>query len=100
MQWERFWSLKKRADTGAMTILIPCGGGRISNDAAPVQSIFLKPQGFDIAHVLDVKSSGVDCDQPEFVFFFQKKIITDRLERALSQAAKDDRSMRKLDEAR
>ena len=64
-------SLEKGADTGAMTILKLDAGGRITNDAAPMEIIPKKHDettSFDIvdescAHVLDEKSSGVGFDR-------------------------------------
>ena len=93
-------SVKECADSGAMTIFKPHGGGRTTQDKEAIWNItkiLNSTQGFDVvyeigAYVLDTKNR--ESSQTQYV---QPVIRNDRRGRALSQAAKEHERKRKLE---
>ena len=85
-------SVKEGADSGAMTIFKPYGGGRTTQDKEAIWNITKildNTQGFDIvyeigAYVLDTKNR--ESSQTQYV---QPVIRNDRRGRASRQAAKE-----------
>ena len=77
-------SVKKDAETGAMTIITSHGGGKIIRDAAAIQNLNVVHENG--AYVLETKTR--QCSSEQHV---QPVISINTLERALSQAAKDTR---------
>ena len=85
-------SVNKGADIGAMTIFKPCGGGKIIRDAAAIgkiTNILDETEGFNDVHengayVLKTKTSQTSSRR-----YVQPVNSNNKLERALSQAAKE-----------
>ena len=93
-------SVKNGADIVEMTIFEPCGGRRVIRDAEAIQKIVQhldRTEGFNVVNekgvcVLDTKASPSSSER-----YVQPVISSNKLERVLSQAAKEHERKRTLE---
>ena len=84
--------VRKGADSGAMTVFKSYGGGKDHVTIQKNMNVLDKIKGFHTVYergvaVFDVRSSGIGRDHPEIAV---PVFRSNRLERALCQAAKDE----------